>query len=82
MATIRHLEPKQLEIVVRHTEVAATYAIVRDSEGVKYLQIDTYGSEEREIRGKKSQSMRLAPEAIAQLVSIASKHFAQGGDVE
>lgn len=76
MATIRHLELKQLEIVARHTEVGATYSIVQDSEGVRYLQIDTYGSDERKLKGKKSQSIRLAPEAIAQLIAIANRHFA------
>jgi hypothetical protein len=48
---------------------------VKDGDGTLYLQIDTYGSEERKLQGKQSQSIRLAPEAIAQLREIFDRHF-------
>ena len=47
-----------------------TYDIVTDPSGRKYLQLDTYGSSKREIPGKKSQSIRFSPEALAQLKEV------------
>ncbi|WP_275827977.1 hypothetical protein [Roseisolibacter sp. H3M3-2] len=74
---VRRLELRQLRIEATHTEVEATYAIVKDGDGTPYLQIDTYGSEERKLQGKQSQSIRLAPEAIAQLRVIFDRHFGE-----
>lgn len=71
MALVRKLEEHQLEKDSPHREVDCTYTIV---EG-RYLQIDTYGSKTRKIPGKKSQSIRFAPEAIAQLKALLEKHF-------
>ena len=70
MAIIRKMEKIELERDSRHTEVDSTYSIIISSNGTKYLQIDTYGSKRRQIAGKKSQSLRLAPEAIKQLKNI------------
>ena len=64
------MEKIELERDSRHTEVDSTYSIIIDPDGAKYLQIDTYGSNRRQITGKKSQSLRLAPEAIKQLKKI------------
>ncbi len=77
MAIVRRLEPLALEKDTPHTEVDSTYSIVHDSNGREaYLQIDTYGSKARQIPGKKSQSLRFAPEAIEQLKSLfLAKHF-------
>jgi hypothetical protein len=66
MAIIRKLEYLTLEKGTAHTEAEGTYSIVEDKNG-KCLQIDTYGSNTRKIPGKKSQSIRFAPEAIQQL---------------
>ncbi len=70
MAIIRRMEKIELERDSRHTEADSTYSIITDHDGAKYLQIDTYGSSKRLIPGKKSQSLRLAPEAIKQLKDI------------
>ena len=69
MAIVRTLERQDLERDSSHTEVDCTYAIVQTAEGV-FLQVDTYGSVSRQFRGKKSQSIRFAPEAIEQLKRI------------
>ena len=69
MAIIRRLEYLTLEKDTPHTEVQGTYSVVNDKDG-KYLQIDTYGSIARKIPGKKSQSIRFAPEAIQQLKAL------------
>ncbi len=70
MAIVRSLEKIVLDRDARHTEVNATYTIVTDGNGEKYLQVDTYGSKERHIAGKKSQSIRFSPAAISQLKTI------------
>ena len=71
MAIVRRLDKQPLERESSHTEVDCTYAVVR-SGGKVFLQVDTYGSSSRQERGKKSQSIRFAPEAIDQLKRILS----------
>ena len=73
MAIVRKLEEIQLERDAPHKEINATFTIVFGNDGGKYLQIDTYGSKESQYEGKKSQSIRFAPEAISQLKEILSK---------
>lgn len=75
MAIIRHLEHVLLQIDSKHSDAQATYSLVKDEAGSKYLQIDTYGSSERKMPGKKSQSIRLSPEAIKELRVILDRHF-------
>jgi len=69
------VEPQALEKDTPHTEVDSPYSIVHDSNGRAYLRIDTYGSKARQIPGKKSQSIRFAPEAIEQLKSLLARHL-------
>jgi hypothetical protein len=75
MAVVRQLEHLALQHDSPHTEVECTYSIVTDDQGLRFLQIDTYGSTIRKIPGKKSQSIRFAPEAIEQLKVLLQKHF-------
>jgi len=74
MAVVRRLEHQTLEKGSPHTEVECTYSIVEDDKG-RHLQIDTYGSTNRKIPGKKSQSIRFAPEAIEQLKVLLKEKF-------
>ena len=73
MALVHELRHQMLERDVRHSEAAATYTIVSDPNGTRYLQIDTYGSSVREMPGKKSQSIRFSPSAINQLKQILKR---------
>lgn len=75
MALVRNLISLGLEKDSVHSEAECTYSISRDSEGNKYLQVDTYGSKTRRMPGKKSQSIRFAPEAISQLKRILAEQF-------
>ncbi len=75
MAIVRRLERVTLERDTQHTEVEGTYSVVTDDTGRRYLQVDTYGSGTRKLRGKKSQSIRFSPEAIAQLREILSQEL-------
>lgn len=74
MALVRRLDQVQLDSDVPHKEVECTYSLIADEQG-RYLQIDTYGSSERKIPGKKSQSIRFAPEAVEQLKLLLKQHF-------
>jgi hypothetical protein len=74
MAVVRRLEQQALEKGGDHAEVECTYSIVDAAEG-RCLQIDTYGSTTRKIPGKKSQSIRFAPEAIEQLKALLRERF-------
>lgn len=76
MALVHKLDPKSLDSHTSHTEVECTYSIVLTKDGGKELQLDTYGSSTRKLKGKKSQSIRLTAEAIRQLKSILAKQFA------
>ena len=75
MAIVRKLERISLERDSSHSEVDCTYSIIQGSAGQKFLQIDTYGSAIRKFTGKKSQSIRFSPEAIAQLRDILTKEI-------
>lgn len=57
-----------------HDEVYATYTVF-DSNGEKYLQIDTYGKAERMNPEKISQSFQINRESAAYLVNLFVKEF-------
>jgi hypothetical protein len=75
VAIVRKLEHSALERDSAHSEVDCTYSIITDDNGKRYLQVDTYGSDIRWMPGKKSQSIRFAPEAIQQLKTLLSNKF-------
>jgi hypothetical protein len=58
-----------------HKEIEGSYFIMTARNGKKYLQIDTYWSDEREIPGKISQSIQFSLEAIEQLKKILLQYF-------
>jgi len=57
-----------------HEEVEATYNILY-KDGEKYLEVTTYGSKEREMKGKASQIIQFNKEGIKQLKEIIEKEF-------
>lgn len=58
-----------------HKKTECSYFIVYDKTGKKYLQLETIGSDDREMPGKVSQSIQFSPEAIKQLKELLSKEF-------
>ena len=69
MALVTKIIEQELERDTAHSEVDCTYTIINNANGT-YLQIDTYGSANRQIKGKKSQSIRFSAEALSQLKQI------------
>jgi len=72
MALVTTLKPQKLERDSTHNEVECTYTVIENDDG-KFLQIDTYGSANRQIKGKKSQSIRFSKDAINQLKNTIDK---------
>jgi len=57
-----------------HKPTECSYFVVYDNDK-KYLQLETTGSEDRQITGKVSQSIQFSPDAIKQLKELLSKEF-------
>jgi hypothetical protein len=74
MAIVNKITHQALERDSVHSEVECTYDVVTGKDGQRFLQLDTYGSKERQIKGKKSQSIRLSQAAIDELKSIFNRH--------
>ncbi|MDZ4179151.1 MAG: methionyl-tRNA formyltransferase [Coriobacteriia bacterium] len=70
MAIVGRMSKMVMDRQSRHTEADASYSVIVDETGRRLLQIDTYGSSDRQILGKKSQSIRFSPEALEQLREI------------
>lgn len=65
---------KERQHVHRPTECSASVISV---DGKRYLQLDTYGSADRQDRGKLSQSVQLSENAAAQLRRLIGEIFPQ-----
>ena len=57
-----------------HEKVRATYTVF-EKDGHKYIQIDTYGKDDRENPEKISQSLQLDEETAKFLVRLLIKEF-------
>lgn len=70
MALVKKLAKITMDRNVVHEPVECTYTVFRDSDGYRYLQIDTYGSKTRKLKGKKSQSLQFGEESMKKLIEI------------
>jgi hypothetical protein len=69
MALVSRLSLAVLKTEGKHLPVDCTYSVIKLETGL-HLQLDTYGSKTRKVPGKKSQSLRLSPEALTTLKKI------------
>jgi hypothetical protein len=74
MATIRRLKLHQPDRLSKQSEADASI-ILAEFNGEKFVQVDSYGSKDRQLVGKRSQSMRLSREAFERLVELGTAHF-------
>ncbi|WP_042149693.1 hypothetical protein [Paucisalibacillus sp. EB02] len=58
-----------------HKEVEASYSSFSSTNGTKYVQIDTYGTNDRLYRGKISQSIQIDKNSAEKLIQILKKEF-------
>lgn len=63
----KRLEKIEKESYRIHKEAEATYSIFEE-DGKRYYQIDTYGSDDREITGKVSQSIQMSETTIKNII--------------
>ena len=57
-----------------HDGIDATYS-TSERDGRKFIQVDSYGRDEREIPGKKSQTFQLDERAARALFDILKETF-------
>ena len=74
MALIRTLVEKQMERNSIHDEIEASYTVF-ENDGRVFVQIDSYGRDERQIPGKKSQTIQLDKQGAARLYKILKTAF-------
>ena len=74
MAIIRNFKEEPASRDTKHTECSGKLRAI-ESGGERFIQIDTYGSADREMPGKVSQSLRLTQDAVNQIIKMAAKHF-------
>jgi hypothetical protein len=70
MALVTEFEKVSKERYSVHGPVECSYMIFTAPGGKRYLQLDTYGSRERQIKGKISQSIQLDAAAATELKRI------------
>jgi len=58
-----------------HKPTDCNYYIIDNGKGEKLLQIDTFGSSDREMPNKVSQSIQFSPSAIIQLKKILEQEL-------
>lgn len=75
MAFIRSLEPVSRSSGSEHTEVDAGYQVRHSASHGNVVQIDTYGSDERKLLAKSSQSIQLDRDGAAPLVAVRLEVF-------
>lgn len=74
MARIREMRPIQKDRNSVHAPVECSYSIFR-SGGQTYLQLDTYGSADRLLHGKVSQSIPFDEASARQLKQLIEEAF-------
>ena len=74
LITKRHFSHISKEKNMIHESVDATYCTFTKEEK-KYFQIDTYGSENRQIKSKISQSIQIDREMAIELVELLQREF-------
>jgi len=74
MALVRKFEERRMERNSLHREIGATYSVFGPDDK-KILQIDTFGTDDRQIPGKKSQTIQLDEMGAKELYLIMKKHF-------
>ncbi len=74
MALIKSFEHKSMDRSSIHDAIDASYTTF-ERDGRKFIQIDSYGRAEREMPGKKSQSIQLDEKSARELFDIPRDTF-------
>jgi len=71
---INNFESKNKERINIHDKIYSSYSFFEKG-NEKYFQIDTYGSSEREIPGKVSQTIQFDKNVARKIVEILRKEY-------
>ena len=74
MALIRRFQSKAMDRNSIHDEIEASYTVF-ERDGRTFIQLDSYGRGDRQIPGKKSQTIQLDKNGAEQLVGILKQAF-------
>ena len=75
MAFVNSFEPIQKERNTVHGAVRCTYTVFTDASGMRYLQLDTYGSPGRQLKDKISQSVQFDRDSLLRLLGVIAREF-------
>ncbi|MBB4020902.1 MULTISPECIES: hypothetical protein [Actibacterium] len=78
MAFVRSIERDDKEVRSAHpTQLVCKY-MVGERDGMKVLQLNSYGSDDRDMPGKLSQTLQFSEESARQLYQILHAEFGFG----
>lgn len=75
MARIRSIEKIGTSGRLHRSDVDCTYQSVFSKDGTKYVQLTTYGSDQRKSAPKSSQTIHLDKEMALRLAQILNEEF-------
>jgi len=76
MAFIKEFQrSERASLRVQPTQVVCRFAVDEVSPGRRVLQLDTHGSDQREIAGKVSQTLQLDEQRARQLWELIGREF-------
>jgi hypothetical protein len=75
MALVSFIEPSPKERQAVHRPTRCLYSVVVGDDGQRYIQLDTYGSDEREHPEKISQSIHFDKAGAAHLFQLLRETF-------
>jgi hypothetical protein len=75
MAWVKSIERKSGEGKLQPTQLVAQVKVFTPNGALPIVQIDTYGSEDRKIPGKQSQTLQLGKETAFELYKILKETY-------
>jgi hypothetical protein len=75
MALVTAIERRDKDRQTVHGRTRCLSSVFTDTDGQLYVQLDTFGSDERQDRDKVSQSIQFNQEAAAQLKRLIEETF-------
>lgn len=75
MALVRRIEEGASNSRQHPTETECTFHLAYSDDGAKLLTLNTYGSQERKIAGKVSQTIQFDQHAAAELYKLILRTF-------
>lgn len=75
MGWVTSIERKPGEGKIQPTQFVAYVKVFTPDGGSPIIQIDTYGSDDRKLPGKQSQTLQIGKESAAQLFNILKETY-------